>query len=84
MPTIGIIQLMLRQNVTNKFFKCTCLCAVASPLFLLLLLLVFLLLLLFLLGAGRNLSRSLILVIGGLGVAGLLAGTLAEPLGQLG
>merc|ERR1719464_509019 len=59
---------------------------VVSRLFLLfLLLLVFLFFfLLLLLSARRSLSGSLVLIVRGLGISGLLAGPLSEPLGQLG
>merc|ERR1719270_2746785 len=50
----------------------------------LLLLILFLFLLFLFLSTRGSLSRSLILIIGGLGVSGLLAGPLSEPLGQLG
>ena len=53
-------------------------------LFLLLLLVLLLFLLLLLLSARWCLSGSLILVVGGLGVSGLLAWPLPEPLGELG
>ena len=56
-----------------------------SILFLLFFLLLFLLfLLLFLLNLGRGVGAALLLVLGGVRVAGLLARSLAEPLRQLG
>merc|ERR1719228_377041 len=60
--------------------------SVVAHLFLLfLLLLVFLFFLfLLLLSARRSLSRSLVLIVRGLGISRLLAGPLSEPLGQLG
>merc|ERR1719412_1174155 len=58
--------------------------SVEAHLFLIFLLVFLFFLFLLLLSARRSLSRSLVLIVRGLGISRLLAGPLSEPLGQLG
>merc|ERR1719323_2771331 len=79
---------MLTANVLRRFgsSSSSSRLGVSAHLFLLFLLLLIFLFLLFLLllSTRRSLSGSLVLIVRGLGISGLLAGPLSEPLGQLG